>query len=176
MSPIPKYVRTKKALAEYVDCSERKLHDHFNREGNPGATSSGRYNVEKWIEFVKGVHDARIQQVKAGQAATGAANEAIIQQRIRNLELKNEQEAQKLAEIRGQTITIEEHHDELSELAGIVNAVFTQLKNEVDVRLQDSEMSRRTDEIISQSLSRIREKVQESAAKVEKAQKKSAAK
>ena len=173
MSKIPKYVSTKKDLAEYVSCSERKLYDHMKRPGNPGQTSSGKYNVEKWIEFISGVQKERLEQVKMGQAATGAGNEAILQARIQNMELKNQVEQQKLAEMRGQTITIEEHHDELTELASIVNAAFTQVRNEVDVRIKDADVSRRTADIINRALGMIRERVEQSESQVDKAQRRS---
>lgn len=165
MKKKPVYVDSLKQLEAYTGITARRLQDHLNREGSPGKTKAGRYNVAAWVKFVHAIHKNRLENLTKSKAAGGKGSSGEHQQlnelKCRELELKCQTLEEKLLILRGENIPMTEHAAELGEHLDIVVSVFAQFQDEVDARLKNPRMSKRLKEIQNRARAALRSKLQE---------------
>ena len=162
----PKYVESMRELAEFCNCSERKLFDHLKREGSPGKTKGGKYNVGKWGAYVANIHKERAARMREQSEKKSGTPAKINDTRIRKAELECEILEQKLLILKGEHISLVEHHSELAEHCAIMTGVFTQFKDEVKVRTKNPRLVKRITVIVNNALKRIRDRVSEAEERV----------
>ena len=166
MKAKPKYVNSVRALAEFCNCTERRLFDHFKRLGNPGKTKGGKYNVGKWGAYIAKIHKERAQKMRENSAKKTGTPAKMNDSRIRKAELECEILEQKLLILKGEHISLVEHHSELAEHCAICVGVFTQFKDEVKVRTKNPKLVKRVNGIVNNALKRLRDRVTEAEERV----------